>query len=95
MSEIYNTQTDLVFRISTGIDLTGITNVKLKYKDPKGVVELLDAVVYDAIEGILEYKFTEPRDAGLWVFWAYITRPGGDVSVGNAFLVRFKKEGTL
>lgn len=96
MGKIYVGQTDLTIKLNTKKNLTGITNVKILYKNPKLVSGEFNAVVEDALNGIIRYAVTSVNDiniAGKWTFWAKIVDAQGLISIGEPSMIEVNNEG--
>lgn len=96
MSKIYKNQTDLKIVVMTNKDLSGYSDVRLKYKDPDGIDGFFAVVIDSPIGGIVSYStpLNTPLDKeGNWTFWVYATSPSGFVSVGDPFKLTVNTEG--
>lgn len=59
------------------LDLTGATNIKLRWRDRAGVVQERTCTVVDADDGIVSYKFAaDELEAGTMRFEARVTVSG-------------------
>lgn len=96
MGKIYVGQTDLTIKLETKKNLTGITNVKILYKNPNGLEGEFTATVVDAAKGIIQYAVTSVNDIGIvgrWFFWAKIVNLQGLISIGEPSTVVVYEEG--
>ena len=96
MGKIYNTQTDLVIYLETGVSLSGATDLKIKYRNPEGTVGEWAATIEDEAKGIIKYNVVSPLEFdGTWTLWAKVTTAGGSVSVGEATQILVYNEGKM
>jgi hypothetical protein len=96
MGKVYVGQTDLTIKLETGKNLAGITDVKITFRNPAGVLGSFPCVVVDSAKGIIQYAVTSINDlsvAGKWTFWAKITDTQGLVSIGEPYFYYVTKEG--
>lgn len=93
MGKIYDNQTDLTLIVKTGKDLTGITDIKIKTINPKGVNGTFIAEVEDEVSGVIKYIISEALVAGKWTCWAEIVDEYGLLSIGEPFIMRVNKPG--
>ena len=91
MAIIYTRQTFLRIKVTTGIDITGITSAEIKYKKPGGATGSLTAEVESLATGIIYADLSEDLDildvAGNWLFWASLTFNDGRSARGESFEV--------
>jgi hypothetical protein len=75
MGKIYLNQDSLRIQLTTGVDITGATTTKIKYKKPSEATGDWDATVEDVGAGSIYYDLTgtELDEVGTWTFWAYVT----------------------
>jgi len=96
LSKVYKYQSALRIELTTGVDITGATVKRIKYKKPGGTEGYWDASVSDAITGVIYYDIqldTEIDEAGEWTFWAYITFSDERSAPGEAMKHTFFTEG--
>ena len=87
MGKVYEFQTALTIRLTTGVNITGAT-AKMGYTKPSGVTGKWDAEIVDAVNGIIKYdmNLAEPKiETGLWLVWADITFATGLWAPGEPF----------
>lgn len=79
MGNIYTLQTKLIFKIRTKVDLTGATQVLLKFKRPDDTTGQWIAAITDAATGRAEYDVQagDLNQAGEWTFWSHVTYSDG------------------
>lgn len=97
MGKIYSGQTDLTIQLTTGKNLTGITNVSIIYINPKLEKGLFNAVVVEPIKGVIQYAATSENDfkeSGEWILYAKIVDAGGLISIGEPSTIRIYKQGS-
>ena len=95
MGKIYDVQTDLTLKLETGKDLTGISDVKICYRNPNNEVGEFTAVVVDYAKGIISYALTAPlAKSGEWKLWAKIVDAQGLTSIGEPTTMNVNKIGT-
>lgn len=89
MPQVFNTQTLLQLRLSTGTDLTSAVNLKILWQDPNGSRGEWTDVTVDA-SSVLVYNFTDTDITveGKWRFQAY-AELGGLVGFGQIVEQRF------
>ena len=94
MGKIYDAQTDLTLKLETGKNLTGISNVKICYRNPINEVGEFPAVVTDETKGIITHALTAPlAQSGEWKLWAKIIDEQGLVSIGEPAIMNVNKTG--
>lgn len=96
MSKIYKNQTDLKIVVMTNKNLSGYSDVRLKYKDPSGADGYFPVEIENPINGMVSYStpLNTPLDKeGNWTFWIYATSPSGFVSIGEPFKLTVNNEG--
>ena len=94
MGKIYDAQTDLTLKLETGKNLTGISNVKICYRNPINEVGEFAAVVTDETKGIIAHALTAPlAKSGEWKIWAKIVDEQGLVSIGEPAIMNVNKTG--
>ena len=97
MGKIYVGQTALIFRDSTGIDLSNADTMEIKYIKPDNTDGSWDAEIYGAaIDGVIQYTIESADDldqAGEWVRWAYITFTNGNIAPGEPIGFVVEEEG--
>lgn len=96
MGKIYVGQTDLTIKLTTGKNLTGITNVKVIFRNPNGVEGEFAATVVEAVTGVIQYVVTSANDlnvTGDWLFWAKVVNAQGLVSIGESVTYRINTIG--
>ena len=94
MGKIYDAQTDLTLKLETGKNLTGISNVKICYRNPINEVGEFTAVVVDETKGIIAHALTAPlTKSGEWKLWAKIIDEQGLVSIGEPAIMNVNKTG--
>ena len=97
MGKIYSGQTDLTIQLTTGKNLTGITNVSILYINPKLEKGSFNAVVVEPIKGIVQYAATSENDfkeIGEWILYAKIIDSNGLISIGEPSTIRIYKQGS-
>ena len=95
MGKIYDVQTDLTLKLETGKNLTGISNVKICYRNPINEVGEFPAVVVDETKGIISHALTAPLvKSGEWKLWAKIVDGQGLISIGEPTTMNVNKTGT-
>ena len=95
MGKIYDAQTDLTLKLETGKNLTGISNVKICYRNPINEVGEFAAVVVDETKGIIAHALTAPlAKSGEWKIWAKIVDEQGLTSIGEPTTMNVNKIGT-
>lgn len=95
MAKIYVGQTDLTIQLVTGKDITNVQSVKIKYKNPLGVLGEFTASIVNASTGIIKYDILSVNDInmhGTWILWAKIVDFQGLVSIGEATTMTVYKE---
>ena len=94
MGKIYKNQSSLRIRLTTGVQVTGASVTKIKYKKPDGTVGDWDATVEDEGDGILYYDLTgtELDQVSDWLFWAYVTFADGRSAPGEPVRVKVYEE---
>jgi len=96
LSKVYKYQSALRIELTAGVDITGATIKRIKYKKPSGVEGYWDASVSDASTGVIYYDValqTEIDESGEWIFWAYITFADGRSAPGEVVKHNFFVEG--
>ena len=95
MSKIYNGQSSLRIKLTTGVDITGATTKQIKYKKPGGTTGAWDTTVESATTGVIYYDIQDGDidESGYWTFWAYIVFSDGRDAVGESVSERIYIEG--
>jgi len=95
LSKVYKYQNALRIELTTGVDITGATVKKIKYKKPSETEGYWNAQVSSATNGVIYYDVisTEIDESGTWTFWAYITFEDGRSAPGEVVKHKFFVEG--
>lgn len=74
---IFKKQDLLTLLLDTGIDISGASEVLIKYKKPSGALGSFTASAYNTtIAKYVVASDTDINESGYWVFWVYITEGG-------------------
>jgi len=94
MGKIYVGQ-NFKIELTTDEDITSAQSVKIKYKNPSGVVGEWTATVENALIGLIKYDVlvADNTKAGTWVVWAKITDVNGLILIGESSTFVTYKEG--
>lgn len=95
MSKIYVGQTDLTIQLITGKDITNAQSVKIKYKNPQGILGEFTASIVNATSGIIKYDILSVNDiniVGDWRLWAKVVDAQGLISIGEPAIMNVSKE---
>lgn len=98
MGKIHVGQTALQIIRTLGVDITGATSVKLKYKKPSQKEGEWTATIDDAPTGQISYTVASADiidEYGHWTVWAWVTLASGKVVAGEATRMTVYKEGDL
>jgi hypothetical protein len=96
MSKIYVGQTALIFRDTTGINLSSALETKMKYRKPDRTEGAFPATIVDVAGGVIEYSVQSASDLdqpGVWVRWAHVTFNDGSVAPGEPIEFKVYREG--
>ena len=96
MGTLYVNQTALAIKARVWVDITGASELLIKYKKPDGTEGSFTAVAIDNENGIIQYSVTSEDDinqAGRWTFWAYVTFADGKSAPGEVVEHWFYPEG--
>jgi len=95
MGKVYSTQTVLKFIVSTHVDITGATKLRIKYEKPTGVQGEWTAVEEgDPLLGEIAYEIIAELGAfDNWKFWAWIEFSAGMFAPGVPKTIRIYEEG--
>lgn len=96
MGKAFDTQTVLKFTACTGVDITGASARKIKYKKPDGTKgEWVAAEEGDPLLGKISYEIVEALGAfNGWMMWAWIEFSEGKSAPGEARKIMIYEEGT-
>ena len=96
MSTIFVDQSKLRIQLTTNVDITGATELLIKYKKPSGATGSWTATSSDDTSGVIYYDLTgsELDMKGNWTFWAYVTFSDARVAPGEIVTVDIQTEGT-
>ena len=94
MGKIYVGQ-DFKIQLTTGQDITDAQSVKIKYKNPNGVLSEWTATIENALTGVINYDVLAVDNTirGTWFVWAKITSANGSVLIGESSNFVIYKEG--
>lgn len=81
--------------VNTDLDLTDITSQIIKYEKPDGTTGQFAAVIDNIAKGILAHELAESDfdQVGYWKAWAYVTKTGGEIGIGEPFIINVVNEG--
>ena len=97
-NDIYKGQTKLEIILTTSLNLTGVSSVRIKYRKPSGVEGQWVATITDVVKGTIMYVVQNANDineTGLWVLWAHVTYPDTTTVIGKPTDVFVKNEGEI
>lgn len=96
MGKAYDTQTVLKFIADTGVDITGASALKIKYKEPDGTTgEWTAAEEGDPLLGKISYSIVAALGAfNGWTLWAWVEFSVGNSAPGEARKIQIYEEGT-
>ena len=94
MGKIYAGQ-DYKIQLTTGQDITNAQSVKIKYKNPSGVLGEWTSTIQNALTGVINYDVLAVNNiiVGTWVVWAKITSENGSFLIGESSSFTIYKEG--
>lgn len=95
MAKIYVGQTDLTIQLVTGKNIHNAQSVRIKYKNPLGVLGEFVASVANSGTGIIEYNVLSVNDinvSGNWTLWAKVVDAQGLISFGEPAVMNVSKE---
>ena len=95
MSKIYKNQSRLTLKLSTGVDISLATSLKIQYRKPSGVTGEL----VGTLEGtqVVKYDASNPSfldEAGSWLFWAFVTFADARTAPGTPVKVQIYEPGS-
>ena len=96
MGKAFDTQTVLKFIASTGVDITGATKRRIKYKQPDGTTgEWVAVEEGDPLIGKISYEIIAALGAfNGWTLWAWIEFSEGLHAAGESRKIMIYEEGT-
>ena len=94
---IFKDQTSLRIRLTTSVDITSASVLRVKYRKPSGTLSYFTATEEIALTGVIYYDFaTDDLDeSGVWTFWAFVTFSDGRSADGEAINVQVYEPGTV
>lgn len=97
MGKVYVGQTSLIIRANCNEDISDWSNLLIKYRKPdKTTYGSFPASIYNATTGVIQYAVQNETDldqAGIWIFWAYVTFSNGKSVPGEHHIERIHEEG--
>ena len=92
---IFRNQTSLRVKLTTNVDITGATALKIKYRKPSGDTGEWTATSEDNSTGIIYYDIQagDINESGNWVMWAYVTFSDSRSAPGEIVKVKVYEEG--
>ncbi len=98
--EIFVEQIGVEFEATVDQDITGATELLIKYIKPSGKTGQWTATEVEASTGIMNFITTlatdiPPSEYGNWTFWGYVTFSDGGKMAGVPFVKRIFKEGEI
>lgn len=96
MSITFIGQTGVTIQVEMGIDITGASTKKIKYRKPSGETGEWTATVVSDTAGVLKYTTTtaaELDEAGLWDVWPYAILGDGSIAIGLVSMFPVYAEG--
>ncbi len=96
MGKVYDTQTMCKFYLNTGVDITGATQRKIKWKKPDGTLgDWTASEEGDPLDGVISYEIVAaPGQFNEWIFWAWIEFSAGKNAPGESARLHIYEEGT-
>ncbi len=88
MSNVFNKQSLLIYKLDTGLDLTAASVKKILYKKPDGSKGGWDASV-EGTKLVYNFNDTDINVSGEWEFQAYV-EIGGKKGYGDVVTEHFK-----
>lgn len=85
MGKIFVGQSDLILRLETGVNLTGVSSPQIVYRKPSGTESAWTATITGPGSSILSYDVANTGildEAGTWTIWASVTFSTG-VALGE------------
>ncbi|MDR0908732.1 MAG: hypothetical protein LBM77_03100 [Spirochaetaceae bacterium] len=97
MRKIFKGQSALRLIVKTYTDLTGISDVCIRYLKPDKRKGSFSAVVSDTQNGIIYHDFQkcELNQSGWWVFWADVEFGDGRKAAGEPVKIFVWEEGRI
>lgn len=94
MGKIYVGQ-DFKIQLTTGQDITNAQSVKIKYKNPAGVLGEWIGTIENASTGVINYDVLAVNNTivGTWLVWVKITDVNGSILIGESSSFVIYKEG--
>ena len=96
MSAIFVGQNKLRIQLTTNVDITGATELLIKYKKPDGTTGSWTATSSDDTNGVIYYDLTDDEldQKGDWTIWAHVTFSDSREAPGEVVKVNIRTEGT-
>lgn len=96
MQKVYKNQSFLSIKLATGINISGASSMKIKYRKPSGATGEWQATAFGS-SGTIKYDIASTSildETGTWTVWAYITFPNGKSAPGVPDKFQVGEEGS-
>ena len=96
MPKIYKNQSFLSIKLITGVNISGASLMKIKYRKPSGTSGDWPATMVSS-SGVIKYDIASAYvldEIGTWTVWAYITFSNGKSAPGEPTKFQVYEEGS-
>ena len=95
MATIFVSQSKLRIQLIAGVDITGATELLIKFRKPDNSLSEWAAISANDANGTIYYDLTDGEldQSGDWSFWSYVTFSDSRFAPGEVVIINIKIEG--